>query len=454
MIYTFKTWKTNKTRYFDTNNVILSKYPIKPLVLTPLEAQNSARAEQYHCKVGRIRLCLSKHCNHRCKYCYIKHPNTTPFTAENAIKVIKTIHEKFGDDMAPKDRIVIQPDMLGEIGIYSDEYIKLYEWLLKDGYDPYNIWYNTNGTMSLKVLEYFKSLKRLDGTPIERNGFSVSLDGPKEIHDRQRIKKGGKSSFDGVMNFIDGAKKLGYTDVYTFAVVMEEDYSPSLVDLFTWFVDNDYIFDFVPAKIDGYWTIERMNKFEKHLNELYEQIMVDTFENHDYKWLTHSQSVFFHYIENLFFHTKSVPSVCRTWGCLAVEENGDLWSCEYVGETAQKRSKFNIYTLDVNEYKKAFNGEQFIQCAPEHDPLCNGCPYQGLCGKNEVCDAAGPDAAMIYCKFHKISADWALKFVAALMDQPIEIKKQIVDTFFNKASYRAWHQSEKLDIDSFVEYLE
>ncbi|MFC1678662.1 radical SAM protein [Elusimicrobiota bacterium] len=135
-------------------------------------------------------------CNLRCKYCYVdfEHPATDlPF---EALKRIITEAREYGTD-----RISVEggePLVRGDIGEIVD--------LIRDLGMDCNI--NTNGLLIPKKIEQVR----------RTSTFSISLDGPKEVHDALR----GKGSFDKAILGIETARAHGIP-VYALSVLTKQN---------------------------------------------------------------------------------------------------------------------------------------------------------------------------------------------------------------------------------------
>lgn len=413
MILPFKKWKSNKIAYFDTNLVSVSLVLTKPCAI-PVKWVLNPQSLVVSLITGEV-------CNYDCVYCHAKNSGNSLFKAEYAIKVMEAVIKAFPE--IPLNQIGIVPSKSGEIGLYSDEFIKFFEWGVSKGIPLNNISWVTNSTLSKDVLSFIK-----EHAEVNNFYFEFSIDGPKEIQDKQRPMKNGKSSYDNVMGFIQNAKDLGFLlkNAGSLTVLMEEDYSPSLIYLCNWLIEQGFNFDLIPNKTEGYWTNNKLNKFEGKLNDLYNQIMIDTFERHDYKWLQNNHLIFFLFVFYLLYiqiTNRYMFPTCTNyaWNYMCIDKNGNVHPSDCLKNTS---CKYNIFDMDTEAYKKEYFYGNNLNLLPENDPKCKDCPYHYLCRKLWV-EPMSPELQMVGCMYNRIACEWALKFVAELYSQPQEIQTQI-----------------------------
>lgn len=159
-------------------------------------------------KIEMITLQITQNCNLRCKYCTYSGNYNNQRTHTNKTMSMEIIKKSidFGMEHSKETKQF-------NIGFYGGEPLleidKIMECInyIKSEYKDKNVRYSmtTNGTLFSE-----KALKLLMD-----NDFNVliSFDGPKDIHDKNRVYANGKGSFDDIMNNIKRIKEC-YPDFF------------------------------------------------------------------------------------------------------------------------------------------------------------------------------------------------------------------------------------------------
>jgi len=140
-------------------------------------------------------------CNLRCTYCFEKHVLKAKSDWLNKLASRKQIDEIF------KAIVKLDQDVkhLDSIVLYGGEPLQwmnadIIKYVLDRGQDlGYSFMVVTNG---VELAQFVPCLSKYDIRKIQ-----VTLDGPKEIHDKRRFKVNGKGSFDDITNGIETAFK-------------------------------------------------------------------------------------------------------------------------------------------------------------------------------------------------------------------------------------------------------
>lgn len=167
-------------------------------------------------------------CNLKCKYCYFsahEHGKKMPK------KVLDTvIHRMYAElpNNSPHYTIAFHG---GEPTLAMDNIVEIYNQtaVLDKKYNKKTSFIcQTNGTqLNEKMAALFKEMNV---------GVGISLDGPKEIHDKYRQYPGGRGSFDDVMEGLRVAKKAGLKSGLLATIYEPEDYYKT----FSFFMENGY----------------------------------------------------------------------------------------------------------------------------------------------------------------------------------------------------------------------
>lgn len=149
-------------------------------------------------RLQKITLQLTQDCNFRCKYCH--------YTMNDGTQRVHS-KKKMDFDMVKKgilflrDHSVDSPEVY--IGFYGGEPLLVFDMLKKaveyaeemfEG-KKINFTVTTNATLfSKEIIEFFEQ---------HHIQTMISLDGPKEIHDKNRVFENGQGTFDSVMNKVN-----------------------------------------------------------------------------------------------------------------------------------------------------------------------------------------------------------------------------------------------------------
>lgn len=149
-------------------------------------------------RMQKITLQLTQDCNFRCKYCH--------YTMNDGTQRVHS-KKKMDFDMVKKgilflrDHSVDSPEVY--IGFYGGEPLLEFDMLqeavkyAEEMFDGKKINYTitTNATLfSEKIIDFFEQY---------HIRVMISLDGPKEIHDKNRVFENGQGTFDSVINKIN-----------------------------------------------------------------------------------------------------------------------------------------------------------------------------------------------------------------------------------------------------------
>lgn len=248
----------------------------------------------------------------------------------------------------------------------------------------------TNGILlNNEWCEFFAENKFLIG---------LSIDGPRELHDKYRVDKGGKPTFDKVMRGIDFLKK--YNVAFNTLTVVQKDNSQHSLEVYNFLKEtgSGYI-QFIPIveriseeKPDGLslalpgksnalvsdWSVDPV-QFGNFLVEIFDH------------WVRKDVGKYFVQIFDVSLEawTGYNPSLCifsETCGnALAIEHNGDLYSCDHYVFPENKLGNIMDHSLlsMVESEKQNKFGNDKRETLPEY---CKNCDVRfacnGECPKN------------------------------------------------------------------------
>jgi len=171
-------------------------------------SRQSANRENVNDKIiGRITLHVSNDCNLRCKYCYA---DGGGYNQERLLMNKETAHNfvEFCTSYYEKVHTIVffggEPFLNVDIMEYICNEFKEYYALKKSSFIP-QFAAITNGTIiNRKVIRFIK----------ENISFmTVSIDGPQEINDANRVFKNGKGSYEKIHRFIHAVQKETNVDL-------------------------------------------------------------------------------------------------------------------------------------------------------------------------------------------------------------------------------------------------
>lgn len=159
-------------------------------------------------QVERICISVNAHCNYACRYCYFfgtSNPVSpkSPLDAKEIGLIIERTfkyHEKYNFSKRIKINFVGSGEPLLNWAEISEAISGF--WDRHRRQDRIRFYIVTNGSLITPTIA--QEMKRLMVNP------SVSLDGPKELHDAQRLLPNGKGTFDKTMNGITILQSAGF----------------------------------------------------------------------------------------------------------------------------------------------------------------------------------------------------------------------------------------------------
>ncbi len=354
-------------------------------------------------------------CNLDCAYCYYlekekMYPGTSSFRMnEETLETFtrKYIHEQPG----PEVTFVWQGGEPTLLGIEYFQTALRFQKKYGSGKQISNS-FQTNGVLlNDEWCKFFKENNFLIG---------ISIDGPEKLHDTYRINKGGKGSFSKVMSGIDLLKKH-HVEFNTLTVVnnINSEY-PLEVYHFLKQVGSGYI-QFIPIieYIAGSCSPEKLSlvlpeqsdsaalapwsvnsvKFGKFLISIFNE------------WVKRDVGRYFVQIfDATLANEVGVPAgICvfseRCGDALAIEHNGDVYSCDHFVYPEYKLGNINSSTLKkmllLPEQQKFGNNK--YDSLPEQCKKCDVYSYcRGECPKNRFLTSDTGEAGLNYlCEGYK-----------------------------------------------------
>lgn len=203
----------------------------------------------------KVSLSLTHNCNFRCRYCYAGRKYKADMPLETAKQVVDLAIEKSHGEMIDFSFFGGEPLLKFELIKQISSYIHSQT---SRSSIPYRLGITTNGSiLNQEILNFFK----------EQN-FSLcfSLDGPEEIHNKNRIQQNGKGSYKKVINNLKWAceelKNIQVNAVYN------RDSLPHLNEILKHIASFRIRAIHLNLDIHEQWQKADINKFEIFYQEL------------------------------------------------------------------------------------------------------------------------------------------------------------------------------------------
>jgi len=374
--------------------------------------------------MGNLILQVTQACNLRCKYC--AYSGDYKNRSHNELMMSEEIAKKAIDYFIARSSEV--PRLA--FGFYGGEpflnfnLIKILAKYIKQKAQGKECLFNitTNGTiMNEEIIQFLVNY--------EVNLF-ISLDGPKEVHDRNRCFGSGKGSYDVVMNNMELVRKIAPEYVNKkvgFSAVLNTDISFCSYSKF--FTNYEEVKDqmFIASIRNPYSMKEDKKPHDNGADlQFNDDIEYETFKYMLYRggriekqdvskvvsiW---ERTDLLDIAEKRVLGTE-VPDIFHPSGpCipgsarLFVNASGDLYPCERVSETS-KACKFGSINsgIDIEKAKEFMN----IGCLTENE--CKNCWAARYCGACIACADNGEKLdkkeKLSYCKMFKDNAEMKLR---------------------------------------------
>lgn len=376
-------------------------------------------------------------CNLDCKYCYyLSKENLYP---DSHFRMSNEILERFTEQYilsqkSPEVTFVWQggePTLLGtEFYERAVEYQKKYQ---KPGMQIRNV-FQTNGLLLDKEwAEFFKQNKFLVG---------ISLDGPQAMHDAYRVDKGGAPTQHKVRQKIEMLKEYG-VDFNILCCVHKANVSHP-VEVYRYLRDEvgAQFIQFIPIVErdnasgfqEGYQVTRRSVSGRK-----YGDFLIQVFD----EWIVSDVGKVFVQIFDVALAAwcGSNPGLCifeKTCGnALALEHNGDLYSCDHYVEPRYWLG--NIKDKELTSLVSSPEQKQFGQAKLDTLPqYCKQCKVRficnGECPKNRIRKSPDGEPGLNYlCEGYKA--------FFTHIDRPMRGMRELIRQNRAPAEIMGWYSS-------------
>lgn len=315
----------------------------------------------------------SGNCNLRCKYCFYHSIAESRSVASYGIMdlpMLETIVKKsleFADKQCTFAFQGGEPTLAG-LGFYK----KLIEYEKKYNFKKVNIQnvIQTNGLVINDEWAQFLSSNRFL--------VGISLDGPKDIHDENRVGSGNSGSFNKVMKAIELFNK--YNVEYNILSVVTAHSARHISKIYNFYKKNNFNYlQFIPC-LDPLGekpgnqkyslTPERYGSFLKNLFNLWHQDIMT------------GNGISIRYFDNLVGMLLGyAPESCDMKGhcsCqFVIEAKGGVYPCDFY--VIDEWYLGNIAEMGFADLRESPNAKKFVKASKHIDNKCMQCKWFSLC---------------------------------------------------------------------------
>ena len=313
-------------------------------------------------------------CNMRCRYCFYTDETenrTVPSMGVMSIETMKTMVDKaliFADGDCS---FAFQG---GEPSLAGLPFFRALTDYVKDHPNPKKVRvhysFQTNGyNLNEDWAKWFVENQVLVG---------ISLDGPKEIHDRYRVDHAGKGTYQKVMSSIQLFNK--YHVDYNILTVVTSATSRHGQQVYNFFKKNDFRYQQYIECLDPIGEVQ--GGYEYSLTpERYEEFLKTTFDSW-YLDMKSGRYVYNRYFENLMMIiARQGAESCNMRGvCGAqwiIEADGSVYPCDFYALDEWYLGNINQDSFETMEQQRQTLG--FIEWSKQIPEDCKNCRYFGLC---------------------------------------------------------------------------
>ncbi|MBE6037535.1 MAG: anaerobic sulfatase maturase [Clostridiales bacterium] len=245
----------------------------------------------------------------------------------------------------------------------------------------------------------------------------VSLDGPKEFHDRLRKDREGKGTFQRVMQFIRLLEQYGVE--YNILTVVSAANARHAGQLYNFFKKQGFRYQQYIECLDPLGEVPGGNEYSL-TPERYEAFLKTTFDAW-YQDMKAGHYVYNRYFENLMMIlTGQAPESCSLRGsCLpqwVIEADGSVYPCDFYALDEWKLG--NILEHSFEELEEARKKSGFIQWSCRLPEDCRSCRWLPLCRngcrRNREPVTADRTGKNVFCSAYKNFLEYAYPRLAEI----------------------------------------
>lgn len=315
----------------------------------------------------------SSSCNLKCKYCFYHNISENREVKSHGIMDISTLEQIVKKALEYADTQCLFAFQGGEPTLAGLEfYEKLIELQKKYNKKNVNI-VNTIQTNGIAIDDKW-------GEFLSKNNFLVglSMDGYKDIHDKNRVDLDSKGTFSKIMKTVEVFNK--YKIEYNILYVITSEAARHGKKIYSFFKKNNFRYiQFIPC-LDP--LEEKPGDYEYSLkSQIYGQFLKDTFDLW-YKDVLNNEIVSIRYFDNLLrrvmgYRTEAcgMNGVCSCQ--FVIESNGGVYPCDFY--VLDNWYMGNILENSIEELGKSEKAMEFIKSSNYICEDCRQCQWINLC---------------------------------------------------------------------------
>ena len=313
-------------------------------------------------------------CNMRCRYCFYTDEAANRSTPNMGIMSLDTMHTLVDKAMAYADGSCAFVFQGGEPSLAGIEFFRAFSERVNTHPNPKHLQisycFQTNGyAIDEQWCQWFAENKVLVG---------ISLDGPKEIHDRYRVDTAGKGTFNKVMQTIRLLKKHNVD--FNILTVVSAANARRGTQVYEFFKKQDFRWQQYIECLDPIGEVQGSHEYSL-TPERYEAFLKSRFDAW-YRDMVADRYVFDRYFENLLMlisgqqpEACSLRGVCQSqW---VIEADGSVYPCDFYA--LDQWLLGNIHTHSFPALEAARRESGFIQMSAHLHPDCRSCKWLRLC---------------------------------------------------------------------------
>lgn len=328
-------------------------------------------------KSGKFTLMVTQDCNLKCKYCYGGESGKYKSSGQKmSIDVAKkavdfllkyagnTRHYHFGFfGGEPLMNFILIKELIDYCEYIEKRFDKKFTYSI-----------TTNGTLLTEEKIKFLRSKNV--------GIMISLDGPEEIHNENRIYRDGKGSYRDTMNGLEILKKHQKTIIVR-ATMLKENYQK--MEEFIKFFDSIGVTRVLFACVSGYEEINPKYKLNINDYRMINYFMTNVFKRVFKEVIEGKDPLFLPFIaimQKIHFKGKSIIGCGVFRGTTSISADGKFYPCHrFVGMEGFEFG--DVWTgIDNNKLKK------ICKALDEATKECNSCWAKYLCARSCIREIA------------------------------------------------------------------
>jgi uncharacterized protein len=374
---------------------------------TPIELDESKT------KVCVLKLNISSRCNLSCRYCFRdKEHNYSISDPSIMYKGIETMVNDYGRDA---DAYTLCFNLTSEPLLYWEllnDLNKFRKKLQRRTGKRIEIFFVTNGTiLTDKILKVVKGVRK--DRPV-----SISIDGPKEVHDRVRQHEDGSGSYDQILKNIQLLKKKGIKLCAEGVITKEYPYPlkviQHLMELGFESINLKPVRQGTPYSFDE----KNIEILMENYNEYFEHLTRELLDENYYLLRVIGKDSAIKPFWRILFQSK-MNRRCG-WGIntLSMDHKGDYYPCDSIMGMEEYKVGNVDDGIDFSRFHRDLDCEKrgtCAQCWARH--LCSGtCYVNGIIENNNMM-SINP----VECKLTKFLIESNLKMISTLLHEQADM---------------------------------